>query len=115
MIKLALAIALACSVVSFDARADKAAPTFPVPKDAGKPEAAPGGDGKILVYKVPRGRDAVFAETKEALKKDGWTITKDAGSPSGRALRIEVKKGDTLVKASFTGDADQTALIVTLP
>jgi hypothetical protein len=116
MKKLVLVIALALAFTSsVEVLADKAAPTFPIPKDASKPDDAPGGGGKIQVYKVPRGRDVVFAEVKKQLDKDGWTFVKGGDSPSGRAIRIEVKKGDTTIKASFTGDADQTAIIVTLP
>jgi len=91
------------------------APAFPVPKDATGGDSQPGGGGKILLYQVPRGRDAVILEVRALLKTGGWTITKDDPSPSGRAIRIEVKKGDTLYKVSFTGDATHTAIILTLP
>ncbi len=88
---------------------------FPLPKDAKAPSAAPGGGGRIQVYEIPRGRDAVITEMRELLKKAGWTITKDDPSPSGRAIRLEVKKTDKIYKVSFTGDATRTALILTLP
>jgi len=94
---------------------DKAKPQFPLPKDASAPDNAPGGGGKIQVYKVPRGRDAVVAETRKALADGGWTITNTSGEEHSRAIRLEVKKGDTVIKASFTGDATQTAIILTLP
>ena len=93
----------------------KASHDFPVPKDATGGESQPGGGGKILMWKIPRGRDAVVKEAKEALTKGGWKIEKEAPSPNGKSIRIEVKKGDKLYKASFTGDATQTALILTLP
>ncbi len=93
----------------------KASADFPLPKDAGAPAAAPGGGGKISVYQVPRGRDVVVAEVKDALKQGGWTLVKDDPSPSGRAIRLEVKKGDRTYKVSFTGDATKTALILTSP
>lgn len=92
-----------------------AATSLPLPKDATAPSDAPGGGGKIQVYQVPRGRDAVVAEVRGLWKAASWTITKDDPSPSGRAIRIEVKKGDALYKVSFTGDATRTAIIVTLP
>ena len=92
-----------------------AAASLPLPKDATAPSDAPGGGGKIQVYQVPRGRDVVVAEVRELLKAGKWTITKDDPSPSGRAIRIEVKKADTAYKVSFTGDATRTAIIVTLP
>ena len=92
----------------------KADAKFPLPKDASGGENAPGGGGKISVHQVPRGRDVVVAEVRELLKKDGWSITRDDSSPSGRAIRIEVKKGDTLIKASFTGDTAKTAIILTM-
>jgi hypothetical protein len=95
--------------------AAKADAAFPVPKDAVGPENAPGADGKIVVYQVPRGRDVVIAEVVKALEAGGWTIGKNAGSPSGRAVRLEVAKGETRYKASFTGDATRTSLILTLP
>ena len=91
------------------ATADK----FPIPKDAVAGESH--GGGKILMYQVPRGRDAVVKEVRESLKTGGWTITKDTTSPSGSAIRLEVKKGDKLYKVSFTGDDTRTALILTLP
>jgi hypothetical protein len=93
----------------------KAEVKFPLPKDAGAAEAAPGGGGKIVTHQVPRGRDAVVAEVRELLKKDGWQVTRDDKSPSGRAVRIEVKKSETLIKASFTGDDARTVIILTLP
>jgi hypothetical protein len=95
--------------------APKADDKFPVPKDATGGDSQPGGGGKILMYKIPRGRDAVVTEVKEALGKGGWKIEKDTKSPSGNAVRLEVKKGDKLYKVSFTGDTSQTALILTLP
>jgi len=88
---------------------------FPLPKDATGGESAPGGGGKIVMHQVPRGRDAVITEVRELLKKGGWTVVKDEASPSGRAIRLEVKQGATVIKASFTGDATRTAIILTLP
>lgn len=93
----------------------KASAEFPLPKDAGAPSAAPGGGGKISVYQVPRGRDVVAAEVRDALKQSGFTLVKDDPSPSGRAIRLEAKKGDKTYKVSFTGDATKTALILTSP
>ncbi|NOU26437.1 MAG: hypothetical protein HOO96_00910 [Polyangiaceae bacterium] len=93
----------------------KGSADFPLPKDAGAPSAAPGGGGKISVYQVPRGRDVVVTEVKDALKQGGWTLVKDDPSPSGRAIRLEAKKGDKTYKVSFTGDATKTALILTSP
>jgi hypothetical protein len=93
----------------------KADDKFPVPKDATGGESQPGGGGKILLYQVPRGRDAVVTEVRELLKTGGWVIAKDDSSPSGRAIRIEVKKGDKTYKVSFTGDDTRTAIILTLP
>lgn len=108
----ALADGGADDVVRMD---DKAKPQFPLPKDASAPDNAPGGGGKIQVYKVPRGRDVVVAEVKKALDAGGWTITKTSGEEHSRAVRLEVKKGDAVFKASFTGDDAQTAIILTLP
>jgi hypothetical protein len=93
----------------------KAEDKFPIPKDATAGEDAPGGGGKIQMYKVARGRDTVVTEVKESLKTGGWTIAKETKSPSGSAVRLEVKKGDKLYKVSFTGDDKQTAIILTLP
>ncbi|MBX3157037.1 MAG: hypothetical protein KF773_13765 [Deltaproteobacteria bacterium] len=93
----------------------KPAPRFPVPKDATGGESQPGGGGKILMYKIPRGRDAVIAEMKETFKKEGWKVIKDDASPSGRAARMEVEKDGASYKVSFVGDATQSALILTLP
>lgn len=91
---------------------------FPIPKDATGGEAAPGGGGKILMYKVPRGKLAVATEVKAALTKGGWTIVNDGtASPSGRSIRMEVKsKAGKTYKASFTGvDDKESAIILTLP
>lgn len=100
-------------------KAPKTKPTegdkFPIPKDATGGEGVGGGGGKILMYKVARGRDAVTKEVRESLKTGGWTVTKDTKSPSGNAIRLEVKKNDKLYKVSFTGDDTQTAIILTLP
>jgi hypothetical protein len=123
MHRLVLAIML-CSTPAFaDVAPPKPTPVkpkpaeakFPLPKDATGGESQPGGAGKIQMHQVPRGRDAVITEVRALLKKDGWTIAKDEASPSGRAIRLEVKKGATLIKASFTGDATRTAIILTLP
>jgi hypothetical protein len=121
----ALALSLGSSVVAgagpaperrdAPAKPAPAAADLPLPKDATAPSEAPGGGGKIRVYQVPRGRDVVIAEVRELLKAGKWTITKDDPSPSGRAIRIEVQRGDTVYKVSFTGDATRTAIIVTLP
>jgi hypothetical protein len=94
----------------------KNADKFPIPKDASAGKDAPGGGGKIQMYTVPRGRDAVVKEVKEALAKGGWKIEKEAPSPNGKSIRMEVKKGDKLYKVSFTSDGSpQTAIILTLP
>lgn len=96
----------------------KAEEKFPIPKDATGGEAAPGGGGKILMYKVPRGKLVVANETKEALTKAGWKITNDGtASPSGRSIRMEVtSKSGKLYKVSFTGvDDKESAIILTLP
>jgi hypothetical protein len=102
---------------------------FPLPKDATPQKAAasdktskkPSAPSKktapprITVYDVPRGRDAVVAEVRAALKKDGWEITKDEPSPSGNAVRLTVKRSGKLWKASFTGDDQRAVLILTAP
>jgi hypothetical protein len=88
---------------------------FPLPKDASAGEDAPGGGGKIQMFKVPRGRDIVVAEVKKSLETGGWKLTKESKSPSGNAIRLEVKKGDKLYKVSFTGDDSQTGIVLTLP
>jgi hypothetical protein len=98
--------------------APKAEEKFPLPKDATGGDAAPGGGGKIVMYKVPRGKAAVSKEVKESLVKGGWKITNDGtASPSGRSIRMEVTSpsGKTY-KASFTGvDDTESAIILTLP
>jgi len=99
-------------------KAPAAEEKFPLPKDAIGGEAAPGGGGKILMYKVPRGKTAVAAEVKESLTKGGWKITNDGtASPSGRSIRVEVtSKSGKLYKVSFTGvDDKESAIILTLP
>jgi hypothetical protein len=93
---------------------DAAGDQFPIPKDATAPQDAPGGRGKIQTYQVPRGKDAVIAEVRAALKAGGWTIVKDETSPRG-AVRLDVKKGDRTWKASLLGDATKTAIVLTLP
>jgi hypothetical protein len=88
--------------------------SFPLPKDAGKSEAAPGGGGKIQVFEVPRGKDAVLAELRRGLATGGWELVSDETSPRG-AVRLQIKRENTTLKVSLTGDATRTALIVTLP
>ena len=104
----ALLLALAASAFAGGANG------FPLPKDAGPGGAAPGGGGKIQVFNVPRGKDAVLAELRAQLKADGWTTEVDQTSPRG-AVRLELKKGTVVIKASLTGDASRTAIILTLP
>jgi hypothetical protein len=87
---------------------------FPLPKDATGGAAAPGGGGKIVVYDVPRGRDAVAAEVKQLLAKDGWKLDSEQTSPRG-SVRLVASKAGTVVKASLAGDAQRAALILTLP
>ena len=87
---------------------------FPLPKDAVLADTQAGG-GRILMYKVPRGRDAVVAELKQRLGQGGWKLTKESTSPSGNAVRLEATHGDKLYKVSFTGDDAQAGLILTLP
>jgi hypothetical protein len=121
---LVLALVLAAPVPALADRApepkpapkkpDAAGDQFPIPKDATAPQDAPGGRGKIQTYQVPRGRDAVLAEVRGALKAGGWTVVKDETSPRG-AVRLEVKKGELTWKASFVGDAAKTAIVLTLP
>jgi hypothetical protein len=123
MKKILLALVLsisATSIAAAESPAPKPAPAkvahkFPLPKDATGGESQPGGAGKILMYKIPRAKDAVITEVKETLKKEGWTIKKDDASPSGRAARMEVEKDGATYKVSFVGDATQSALILTLP
>ncbi len=123
---LLLAILLASPVAAADPvdkqEAPKPAPKdeekFPIPKDATGGDAAPGGGGKILMYKVPRGKLVVATEVKASLTKAGWKITNDGtASPSGRSIRMEVtSKSGKAYKVSFTGvDDTQSAIILTLP
>lgn len=121
-----VSVLLSLSIPAF-AEAPKAKPVvpekkveekFPIPADATGGESAPGGGGKILMYKVPRGKAAVAAEVKESLTKGGWKITNDGtASPSGRSIRVEVtSKSGKLYKVSFTGvDDKESAIILTLP
>jgi len=88
---------------------------FPVPRDAKPPTAAKGGGGRIQTYEIPRGKDAVAAEVRADLKAAGWEITSDQVSPNGGAIRLVVKKGSEVWRASLSGDATRTALIVTSP
>ena len=120
MKKLLLALML-CSFTAMPALAEtakpaptKAAHKFPLPKDATGGESQPGGGGKILMYKIPRGKDAVITEVRDTLKKEGWKFAKDETSPRG-AVRLEVEKGGETYKVSFVGDDKQAALILTLP
>jgi hypothetical protein len=122
--RLVLAFLLAAPVPALADRAPEPKPApkkpeavgeaFPIPKDATAPAEAPGGRGKIQTYQVPRGKDAVIAEVRGALKAGGWTIARDETSPRG-AVRLEVKKGERTWKASFVGDAAKTAIVLTLP
>lgn len=89
--------------------------TFPLPEGATGDTAVKGGGGRIRTYQVARGRDAVATETRAALKKGAWEITKDEPSPSGNAIRITAKKAGKEWVARFTGDAAKTTLILTAP
>lgn len=122
--RLVLAVLLAAPVPALADRApeprpapkqpDAAGDRFPIPKDAAAPQDAPGGRGKIQTYQVPRGKDAVLAEVRGALKAGGFAIVKDETSPRG-AVRLDVEKGGRTWKASFVGDAAKTAIVLTLP
>lgn len=96
------------------AKPDKAPGIAWIPKDATGGGSQPGGGGKILMYEVARGQDAVVAEVKDLLKKAKATISKEEKSPRG-TVRLEVSDGGKLFKVSVTGDADRSAIIVTLP
>lgn len=94
---------------------------FPLPKDAQAPAAVKGGGGKLATFQVPRGRDVVVGEVRKALEAGGWVITKDEAAPSGNAVRMVVRtggkggKGGKEWRASFTGDATRTVVILTRP
>ena len=85
---------------------------FPMPEGA---EPSPGGAGNVLLFKIARGREAVAGELRGLLAAEGWTIDSESMSPSGNAIRWQVSKQGTVVKASMTGDDSQAALILTVP
>ena len=87
---------------------------FPLPKDAKGAGAAPGAGGKIVIYEVPRARDAVAVELKDLLVKGGWKLDAEEKSPRG-SVRFVVSKGGVTIKASLAGQGDRAALILTLP
>ena len=113
------------SVVEAEVAADTASAWFPLPKDAvtqrgdkntkatTKPtkQSAP----RITTYDVPRGRNAVVAEARAALKTGNWEIVKDEPSPSGNAVRLTVKKNGKTWRAAFTGDDTRAVIILTAP
>jgi len=124
---LALSLVAGSGLVIHHARADTPAvedTRFPIPKDAEAPEATKGGPrkpgkasggGRISTYRVPRGRAAVLDETRAALKAQKWEILSDVASPSGNAQRIQAKRAGGVWKASFTGDKNETVIILTSP
>gem|GEM_PF-6066259 len=87
---------------------------FPLPSGATGGSGAPGGGGKIVMYEVPRSRDAVAAEVRVLLTQDGWTTDASELSPRG-SVRLTASKDGKTVKASVAGDASRAALILTLP
>lgn len=114
----ALSLVAASAIVPAIARAEapaRAKVSFPLPADAETPRVTKGGGGKIQTYTVPRGKAAVTAQTRAALKSGKWEIVKDEPSPSGNATRIQAKQAGQLWKVSFTGDDKQTVIILTSP
>ena len=87
---------------------------FPLPLDAEDAGAAPGGGGKIVIFKVGRPSDAVIAEVKTLAQKDGWKLDSEEKSPKG-ATRWMWSKDGTIVGTRLVGDGAQTAIIVTAP
>lgn len=87
---------------------------FPLPKDAVVSKLNVAGP-KVQVYEVPRARSVVLAEVRDALKAAGFAIVSETPSPSGNAIRMELKKGGASLGARFTGDEKKTAIILTLP
>lgn len=81
---------------------------FPIPK------GAVGSRGKTQTYQVPRACDDVIGEVRAALKIGGWEIVKDEVSPLG-AVRLEIKKGNKIWRATFFSNATQTVIVLTLP
>ena len=115
---LALSLVAASTIAPATARAEAPAvadPVFPLPADAKAPQMAKGGGGRIQTYSVSRARTVVTDEVRAALKKGKWQIVKDEPSPSGNATRIQAKKAGKLWKVSFTGDTQQTVIILTSP
>ncbi len=114
----ALSLVAGSAIVPAIARAEapaEARVSFPLPADVQAPKATKGGGGKIQTYSVPRGKAAVTAEARAALKTGKWEIVKDEPSPSGNATRIQAKKAGQMWKVSFTGDDKQTVIILTSP
>ena len=121
---ISLAAAVAAVAPPSIARAEAPAPepvAFPLPKDA-SPAAQPTAPGKtkapsarIQLWNVPRAKPVVTTEVRAALRSGKWEIVKDEPSPSGTATRIQAKKDGRLWKASFTGDATRTVIILTVP
>lgn len=108
------------SVAAAESVVEKETATFPLPKDAvaqrgdGKPSKK-SPDTRIAIYDVARGRDAVVAEVRAALKAGAWVVVKDEASPSGNAVRLVLRKDGRTWKTSFTGDDKQAVIIVTVP
>jgi len=83
---------------------------IPAGGKAGGP--APGGKGKIVVYRYQAEKAAIDKQLRSLLSAGKWTIKADTKSPRG-TVRLEVVRGKHTVKISVTGARGQTALILT--
>lgn len=86
----------------------------PMPKDAKALPPVKGGDGRLSVYDVARGRDAVVAEVRVLLKQDGWTVA-DEKTPKDAPVRLTATKDARTWKIAFDGDKAKTRIVVTRP
>lgn len=86
----------------------------PLPADnTQRTDMVPAG-GKMFMFEVPRGRDAVSEELRINLAADGWTIDAEEVSPRHNALRLKVSKNGTAVDVRVAGDDATAGIIITL-
>jgi hypothetical protein len=80
--------------------------------DGGKAQgAAPGGQGKIIVYTYGKTPTALAIALVALLKKDGWKTESHQKSPRG-TQRLTVSRQGKTVKISVAGVGPKSALIL---
>ncbi len=88
---------------------------FPIPDDADAGERMPvgnGGPGYNVGYRVPRDKDAVFAQLRPELEKQGFVVANYI--PSKRSHRLIMAKAGKNFVASVSEEGATSTLFITV-